>query len=46
MHDDDMTTADLFTADELREMDQDAEYRQDAIDEERWAAEDAASGEG
>ncbi|MFD5105510.1 hypothetical protein [Streptomyces cinereoruber] len=37
---DDMTTADLFTTDELREMDQDTEYRLDAEDEARWAAEE------
>lgn len=46
MYDDDMTTADLFTADELHEMDQAEEYRQDALDEARWAAEDAVSEEG
>lgn len=45
MHDE-MTTADLFTADELAEMDRDDEYRLDAADEERWAAEDAAGGKG
>jgi hypothetical protein len=37
---DDMTTADLFTADELHEMDRDIEYRLDAEDEARWAAEE------
>ncbi|MFB7278066.1 hypothetical protein ACFCZV_13240 [Streptomyces hydrogenans] len=45
MHDD-MTTADLFTAAELAEMDRDAEYRLDAADEARWAAENKAGGEG
>ncbi|MFE4867647.1 hypothetical protein [Streptomyces sp. NPDC056682] len=34
---DDMTNADIFTADELYEMDRDAEYAQDAADEARYA---------
>ncbi|MGW6459100.1 hypothetical protein ACWF94_24790 [Streptomyces sp. NPDC055078] len=41
--DDDMTTNDLFTGDELREMDQADEARLDAQDEARWAAESPAT---
>ncbi|MGQ4514237.1 hypothetical protein [Streptomyces sp. DW26H14] len=40
---DDMRTEDLFTGDELREMEQAAEARLDAEDEARWAAEAAAA---
>ncbi|MFB8083705.1 hypothetical protein [Streptomyces sp. NPDC056013] len=39
---DDMTNADVLGADELYEMDRAAEYRLDAEDEARWAAEEAA----
>ncbi|MFD4320126.1 hypothetical protein [Streptomyces sp. NPDC058548] len=39
---DDMTNADVLGADELAEMDREAEYRLDAEDEARWAAEEAA----
>lgn len=42
MYDDEMTTDDLFTGDELREMDRDTEYRLDAEDEARDAAAAAA----
>ena len=35
MYDDEMSTADLFTAEELAEMDRDTEYRLDAEDEVR-----------
>ncbi|MFE6103198.1 hypothetical protein ACFVQ4_25020 [Streptomyces laurentii] len=46
MHDhDDMSTDDLFTADELREMDQADEYRLDAADEAQWAADEDAAAE-
>jgi hypothetical protein len=40
--DEPMTDADLYTADELAEMDQDAEYRMDAADEARDAEEAGA----
>ncbi|MFG3349520.1 hypothetical protein ACGF1Z_31235 [Streptomyces sp. NPDC048018] len=36
---DDMTNADVLSADELYEMDRADEYRLDAADEERWALE-------
>ena len=39
-HDHDMTNADAMTPDELYDTDQDAELHQDAIDEDRFAAED------
>ncbi|MFE4311512.1 hypothetical protein ACFRR6_36265 [Streptomyces sp. NPDC056891] len=39
---DDMTNEDVLGADEMAEMDRDAEYRLDAEDEARWAAEEAA----
>ncbi|MEV5942730.1 hypothetical protein [Streptomyces sp. NPDC051994] len=42
---DEMTNADIYTADELYEMDRDAEYRLDAADEVRYA-EAAERGEG
>ncbi|MER5559649.1 hypothetical protein ABT071_13690 [Streptomyces sp. NPDC002506] len=45
---DEMSNADVFTADELYEMDRDAEYRLDAADEARYAelaeAEDLGEG--
>ncbi|MER6515077.1 hypothetical protein [Nonomuraea sp. NPDC001636] len=40
---DDMTNADVLSADELAEFDRADEYRLDAEDEARWAAEDAAA---
>ncbi|MER5677373.1 hypothetical protein ABT081_10590 [Streptomyces sp. NPDC002238] len=40
---DDMTNADVMSADELHEYDQHDEAVLDAQDEERWAAEDAAA---
>lgn len=45
---DDMTNADIFTADELYEMDRDAEYQLDAQDEAHYAehAEAEERGEG
>lgn len=45
-NDDEMTNADIFTADELYEMDRDAEYRLDAADEARYAELDEAEDRG
>jgi hypothetical protein len=45
MSDDEMTNADFFTSEELREMDQTDELRQDAADEARRAAEEDSDSE-